>query len=357
MHLAEIMRVRLSPFGGLFLALTRRCPLSCAHCTTESSLASEQYPDEPFRQIVASFKPDDRPELIYMSGGEALLRADLVQHLAERAREAGTRSVVLSGMYFARHHEGLTPALRRAIGSVDHFAASLDVFHEREVSRRAVFDHLHKIRDVVADVSMQLTGLGDNDPYILGLVADIRAEFNDEVPILVGRVGRSGRAKEWLDAAPSGGVHDGLEPCFLAAWPLVHYDGTVFACCNQEMAARTRAPHLVLGHARAHTWTQIRLRSRERAALRAIRLFGPHETRRRFGMEAGDEGVCANCCALPNGTASNEAMSEFFDRPGTFALEEAIDTVARAGSPEEFGRRQGIGMFSHLVTLGSRDQT
>ncbi len=357
MHLSEIMRNRLSHCAGLFLALTRRCPLSCAHCTTASSLASGQYPDGPFRNIVDSFTPGDRPELIYMSGGEALLRADLVRDLAERARESGTRSVVLSGMYFARRHEGLTPALRRAISAVDHFAASLDVFHEREVSRRDVFDHLHKIREIVAGVSMQLTGLGDDDPYILKLVRDIRAEFNDEVPILVGRVGRSGRARDWLDEPAPEVAHSGLEPCFLATWPLVHYDGTVFACCNQELAARTSAPHLVLGDAGTHSWTQIRHASRERAVLRAIRLFGPHETRRRFGMAEGPDGFCANCSTLPADAGSNEAMAEFFSRPGTFALEEAIDTLARTGSPETFGRQQGIGSLGHLVTMGSRTLT
>src|SRR5690242_1506129 len=131
MHLADIMRLRMVPGAALFLAITRRCPLSCAHCITDSSLASEQYSDEPFRRVVDSFTAEYHPRVLYMSGGEALLRAGLVHDLAVAARVVGTRSGVLSGMYFAREGQRMSPAVRRAIGSLDHFAASLDEFHER----------------------------------------------------------------------------------------------------------------------------------------------------------------------------------------------------------------------------------
>src|SRR5205807_3435240 len=132
--------------AAVFLALTRRCPLSCRHCSTNSMLGSEQHPEQFFRQFVDSFTPECHPRLVLMSGGEALLRASLVEWIARRARQAGTRSYLLSGMYFVRERR-IPPAVLRAIDAVDHFSASLDVFHEEEVDREAVLRFLSRLLD------------------------------------------------------------------------------------------------------------------------------------------------------------------------------------------------------------------
>lgn len=164
MHLLEIGAIRNKPAAGLYLALTRRCPLSCAHCSTDSSSTSEQHPETPFRRLVESFEQETRPDLLLMSGGEALLRAALVADLARTARSVGTRSYVLSGMWFARENRRLPAPVSAAIREVDHFAASLDEFHEREVGRADVFRAMHRIRELVPHVSFQLTGRGTTIP-------------------------------------------------------------------------------------------------------------------------------------------------------------------------------------------------
>ena len=43
MHLMEVLELRPVPGAALFLAVTRRCPLSCAHCSTNSMLSSEEH--------------------------------------------------------------------------------------------------------------------------------------------------------------------------------------------------------------------------------------------------------------------------------------------------------------------------
>ncbi|MDN5856398.1 MAG: radical SAM protein, partial [Actinomycetia bacterium] len=164
MHLADITRLRTVPAAAVYLALTRRCPLSCAHCSTESSMRSEQYPADPFHRLVDSFGAADRPEMICMSGGEALLRADLVRRLSARAHEVGTGVLLLSGMYFARGGRAIPAAVRDAVRGVDHFSASLDAYHEREVDRREVFRALRRIPEWGPQVSLHITGLDDDDP-------------------------------------------------------------------------------------------------------------------------------------------------------------------------------------------------
>ncbi|GAA4705791.1 radical SAM protein [Phytohabitans rumicis] len=358
MHLAEIVRLRLVPTAGLFLALTRRCPLSCAHCSTESLMTSEQYAEEPFRRIVASFTAQCRPHVLYMSGGEPLLRAGLVRDLAETARAAGTRSGVVSGMYFARGGGKLPAALRRAIAAVDHFTASLDEFHEREVSRADVFRALHEIRQIVPAISLQLTGRDPDDPYLADLIASARREFADEVPMLVGVVNAVGRAKRHdpgTPTTPASHAPGGPQPCLLTSWPLVHYDGTVLACCNQELVARTRPAHLVLGDAARDPWPVLRERSLRRHLLRGLRLLGPIELRARFQTSPADGasgGYCGTCVTLGTDAGLDAALDRYLTSATGSALEAAVQRMAEASPAKAFSGRYGSAPHSELVTLG-----
>jgi hypothetical protein len=359
MHLVEIIRARPVPGAALFLALTRRCPLSCAHCSTESSLASEQYPEDPFRRVVDSFTTAVHPEILYMSGGEALLRAGLVRDVAVAARSVGTRSGLVSGMYFARDGQSMSPAVRRAVASVDHFTASLDEFHEREVSRREVFRALHEIRDLVPDVSLQLCGLDHEDPYLLGLIADVRREFCDEVPMLVDIVGRAGRARDWLaePARPAVTQPAGHRPmpCLMASWPLVHYDGSVFACCSQEIVARNRPAHLVLGNAATDPWPVLYERLRRRRMLHGIRVLGPQALRRRFapdGTEGDAGGYCATCVRLSDDADLIAEVDRYFAAPAGQALVLASRQLTTNADVTAFPAIYGSPRHADLVRLG-----
>jgi hypothetical protein len=360
MHLSEILKIRMVPGAAVFLALTRRCPLSCAHCSTESSLASEQYSDEPFRRLVDSFTAERHPRLLYMSGGEALLRAGLVYDLAVAARAAGTEAAVVSGMYFARDGQSMSPAVRRAIGSVDHFTASLDEWHEREVSRREVFRALHEVREMVPQVSMQLCGLDHDDPYLLGLIADVRREFDDGVPMMVDLVGRAGRAREWLteperpDAAPPA-HHDVPAPCFMNSWPLVHFDGTVFACCAQTTVARARPEHLVLGHASTDPWPVLYERQVRRRMLHGIRVFGPIELRRRLGDGTTGDTYCGTCVRLGEDPGLHAEVERYFGSPAGQALTLATRRMTEDADVSRFPAIYGSPRHAELVNLGRKD--
>ncbi|NEE35631.1 radical SAM protein, partial [Streptomyces sp. SID7982] len=155
MELAELVARRPFPAAGLLLGLTRRCPLSCAHCSTGSGLFTRQEPDAgQLERFVGSFTAENRPDVVMLTGGEPLLLPALAERLSTLARNAGSRTALLSGMFFARsgalpgrrggafpgrRSGAIPPAILRAIRSVDHFSASLDIHHEREVPRADVF--------------------------------------------------------------------------------------------------------------------------------------------------------------------------------------------------------------------------
>ncbi|GAA3376668.1 hypothetical protein GCM10020367_49260 [Streptomyces sannanensis] len=357
MHLLEIGARRSVPAAGVYLALTRRCPLSCAHCSTDSSLSSEQHPETPFRKLVESFDPQTRPDLLLMSGGEALLRAGLVADLARIARAVGTRSYVLSGMWFAREGRRLPAAVHAAVREVDHFAASLDEFHEREVSRAEVFRAMHLIREIVPGVSFQITGRNDDDPYLTGLIADVRREFDDQVPILVGTLSAIGRGRNLAGLAPSAPTSGlpvaAVDPCDRVTWPLVTYDGTVYACCNQDLVERRQPEHLILGHAGRQSWPELRELFLEREMFRALRALGPSYVAGRFSERACDKGMCGNCVGLAGDRKAAVRLEAYLRTDSGRLLERTAREVVERQDATAFSIRRS--RHGDLVALGSEE--
>ncbi|WP_323179848.1 radical SAM protein [Streptomyces bobili] len=361
MRLAEIIELRPVPAAGLLATLTRRCPLSCAHCSTSSGPRGEDTPAAALRRFVGGFTAGDRPEVLMLTGGEPLLRPALVGDLAELAASAGTRTSVLSGMFFAT--EGPVPdRIMRALRHVAHFSASIDVFHEREVPRAASFRAVHHIMDSGIDVSFHVVGNSVDDPYLADITASIRAEFRDQAAVLVNHVRQVGRAAGWAaartvplrgageqalewarDGAGEGAAAEGWPaPCAMAAWPVVAFDGTVAACCNQRVVdARPLPEHLRLGHIAVDDWPRIRRRCQESPVLRTIRTAGV--------------GSCASCRTLARRPVALAAAERTGSRPAAGAMDELGARLQRDAGAAALLRRYGSERYAPLVMLDGRE--
>jgi hypothetical protein len=307
-----------------------------------------------FLRFVDTFTIEDHPEALAISGGEAFLRPALLQELAERAALVGCRTLALSGMFWAKARR-IPPPIKRAIDSLDHFSCSLDVFHEREVRRQDVYRVLDTLLSEGKDVSIHVVGLDADDPYILERTAEIRTVFDDRVPILVNAVNAYGRAAEWLE------VPDEIEagpvvpnPCALAAWPLVAFDGTVVACGNDDVVDGPAPAHLRLGHANVDGWPAIRARTLTSSLLRAIRTFGPEHLAERHGSGViSCSGYCATCQQIPSDPALVERVEAMMEGPNGMLMEEHVLALERHAGPVGFIRRFGLSEYADLVMLGA----
>ncbi|MFC9477570.1 radical SAM protein [Streptomyces griseus] len=371
MELAELVARRPFPAAGLLIGLTRRCPLRCAHCSTGSDLFTRQEPDGgQLERFVGSFTEENRPDVVMLTGGEPLLLPALAERLSTLARRAGSRTALLSGMFFARSGSAraggrfgglsggrrgaaIPPAILRAIRSVDHFSASLDVHHEREVPRADVFRALHRIRAEGVAVSLHLTGTGAADPYLVGLTRAVEEEFGGQVPCLVNEVRPFGRAAAWARPARSGPDPAAASPCSMAAWPVVAFDGRVLACCNQDTVDRRPVPaHLDLGHIGADDWATVRRRALESPVLRMLRTVGPTHLAARYGSGPPAGSYCDGCRAL----GGDEAAMAGAQAVAGGAAGALLDlTAAVRGSREGAQgvvRRHGCAAYAPLVVAG-----
>ncbi|WP_328946157.1 radical SAM protein [Streptomyces sp. NBC_00250] len=352
MDLAELIGLRPVPCGGLLVALTRRCPMSCAHCSTGSSPSASEAPDqEQLLRFIGSFGAQDRPEVVMLTGGEPLLLPGLAARLAGLARARGSRVALLSGMFFARG--GRVPdRIMRAITALDHFSASLDVHHEREVPRADVLRALRAVLDAGVAASIHLTGTDADDPYLADVVADVRRAFGSRLPMLVNEVRPLGRAAGLARPTPPGPDGTRATPCALAAWPVVAFDGTVAACCNQWTVDRRPVPrHLRLGHIADDDWPAVRERSLGSPVLRMLRAVGPQRLHARYATSPAPTGYCRSCHAL----ADRPEVLAGAARDAGGRVGELLDRLTTgqqlAAGPAALVRRTGCARYAHLVEL------
>lgn len=356
MHIADLLARRPVPAAGVFLTLTRRCPLSCAHCSTNSMRDSEEHGAEIFSEFAATFSSEDHPEAVWLTGGEPLLRPDLVEQITRASHAAGAKVVLITGLYFARRDGNVAPRLLRAMLAVDHVIVSQDIFHEREVPRAAAFATVRTLVAAGQDVSFQVVGRDADDPYLAEITAQIRQDFRDGVPALVAPLGAAGRATAWLPRRQPARPHRDEQPvpapCTMAAWPVLTFDGTVVACCRQRVVDGPAPDHLRLGRAPRQSWPEVARAVRERPILRALRVIGPQSLAHAGGVLPAAAGYCGTCETLSDSTGPTEAATELVGRPTFPVMESQVRQMQLAAGPEAFARRYGISRYAHMLTLG-----
>jgi pyruvate-formate lyase-activating enzyme len=343
-HLLEILRLRPIPAAAVLLTLTRRCPLTCAHCSTSSLMDSEEHDAEMFVRFVDTFTPADRPEVLLLTGGEPLLRPELVATLTRKAHAVGTRVGVVSGMFFARAGR-IPPALDRVVAEVDHFTASLDRFHQEQVPLEGVLRVLDRLVERGTDVSCQVVGVAD-DGSLEEITGAVRRHFGDRVPMLVSTITPVGRATTWLERG-GGGAATSI-PCGFAAWPTVAADGTVLACGNQTAMDGPAPAHLRLGHIARDDWPAVRARCAASPMLRAIRRYGPLHLAE-LGVEpVACDGYCTTCLRLSRDPGLGARMEAHLAENGS----EKVDALLQSLQQETLDSWLLRGEYGALARLG-----
>jgi len=264
---AELIRLQRSGERHVGFSLTKACPLSCAHCSAATVPASMRravsMPAALVRRCCA-----EMPALaargvraISLTGGEPVLCLDDVAALSRAAREAGIRTTLVTGLYWAAG-----PASRRrviaALPDVDRWNISWDRFHAAEVRLTDVAHAARAIRDTGAAVTIRVAVDDPATPEDEAMY-DRLVDAIPDVEIVVQSVrpvGRAGGAVPPADPPPraAGDVSAPSWPC-LSTGPLVMPDGSARPCCSSMMdepdhpfAARSAAHGLAALH---RDWT------------------------------------------------------------------------------------------------------
>ena len=313
-------------------------------------MRSEEMPEEVFHRFINTFSEKAHPEILALSGGEVMLRPRLVFDLAVRARASGSRVTALSGLFFATSNR-IPRDIYRAIKTLHHFSVSIDAFHEREVPRERVFSVMAALLADDIDISVHTVAATDDDPYVESLIGDLTQRFGQRIPVLVNRLGFFGRARDWLtgDVSKDGALTD-ADPCAMAAWPVMGFDGTIMACANDD-ALDTLPSHLMLGHAKVDNWADIRQRTLESPMMRAIRTLGPLNIAQGAG-HIKCNGYCGTCLSLSRDNLALRFVDSELRRPVVAIMEHQVEMLQKNASAADFVRRNGAPHYAALAERG-----
>lgn len=314
-HLSDFQALasaRADRLAGLYVAITRRCPLSCAHCSTRSSPHTGERAIGPhlerfFASIESSTRPP--PRYIYFTGGEPLLHPALVTRLAASARQFGARTHLISSGFFGKSAR-LAPALDTLLSRyIDGVTFSWDIFHSEFLE----FSHLCRAvrwcQERGLSVSIQHTYVpAADDPFVACFSRELPG-----VPVFSSPLTRVGRAAD-NDLVPLARNNDdhsnsgGDSPCLVASWPVISYYGQIVACCNQSIidAEPDAVPaHLKLGTVFEDTWSDISARRATHPTLDVIETRGPRAC---YGdQDPPQRSQCGACRALPERRGADHA--------------------------------------------------
>ncbi len=326
----------------LALMLTRRCNMSCAHCSVESSphIKSEPSADELMQALNDAHASGVRSVLL--TGGEPMLREQIAFDLLKRAQELGVMTALTSNGFWGKapHKTAATVARFKQAG-LRLLTISYDRYHADyqgpepavNIARAAIAAKLN------FNVSITRTAQEFDLAAIVAPFADVpraNLRFYDVQPI--------GRARDFeLDTLRA--EINGF--CNACSAPALTDDGRVTACNGPAYFSDDASP-LIVGNARDETMEALLRRHRQDPILEAIRTRGPmwllSELKQLGGFEGWARprygGMCDLCLHLNSDARVTAALRAHLAQPRLVAQMEAVRQVIVAARQGERSRAE-----------------
>jgi pyruvate-formate lyase-activating enzyme len=282
--------------------VTRRCNMTCAHCSVESNPHIKLQPDEDELRHLVDRLVAAKVRVIQFTGGEPMLRADLVMELMRRAKAHGIPSIMVSNGFWGKKPEKAASTLKKLLESgLTRLAISYDRFHAEFQGPEPVLNILDAVGQLDWTIHINITRTAD-DSELEDIVKPFKGiphahlRFYDIQP-----VGLAKNLKDELRAQIDG---------FCSACEQATFtdNGRVLACNGPAYFEKMDSP-LVVGEYRSgrQTVEELLTLHAEDPILEAIRVDGPlvlKETLERtpgfedYPFQSHYSGMCELCLQI-----------------------------------------------------------
>lgn len=305
-------------YGTVALGYTRKCPLACRHCITDSSPQVKGKMGVERARRYLSVLPEFT-DTVCFTGGEALIyHRDIVELIRDVSR-LGLRSTLTTSAAWAqgteetvrtRAHELLDAGLHRLM-------ISWDLYHEEFLSREVAV----RLARICVEIGL--------NTYVRMVLpeergeAEYRAAF-EGLPLEIERTPlmQIGRARTLPADHFVQKPELPLGRCNVVTAPLVDWDGTVYACCGPSNGSPAGSP-LILGNAEREPLEKILRRGKKDPILETIYLLGPYG----LFLLLEETGKSALLPRRPGYTGMCDLCRDFTDSPDLVrAVREALET-------------------------------
>jgi hypothetical protein len=339
--------------------VTRRCNMTCAHCSVESGPGIRTQPDEKELEAMITEAADAGVCSVSFTGGEPMLRHDLVLRLMALARKCGLTSAITTNGFWGSTLTGARRTMKalRAEG-LGLLTLSYDRYHAKFQGPEPGRNIMRAAEEFGVPMNVNFTRVTD-DTEIAELIKPFeeshyaRLRFYDVQPV--------GRARDF----PSESLRAEMEgSCAAACTPAITDDGRLTACNGPSYFQLPDSP-LNLGSIRESSLTDLLRKHRDDPILQTVRAFGPSRLRHELSLIPGFEdfawkksysGICDLCLHINSDARAVAALRDRLSRPELAAERTARDLVmAGVRCRKESGREHSIGVAAaRLWMSGAR---
>jgi|GEM_PF-1457393 len=273
--LSDLRVARRRLHATVALSLTERCTARCRHCSVRAAPNGKPAADASrVGRWIHSVAEVPSLEMIAITGGEPFLEEGALHGALAAAEASELRTVVFTNAYWAETQNVARGTLAR-FPHIDLLEISADVFHEEFVPlsnlRHAAEAALARGMGVWFQMNeFQGDAFGTRLRDVLGPEIVDAADFTHSPLLDVGRardLGLSGAARRGAEF-PSG-------RCNLLTSPIIRPDGSVLACCNEQVYGETEGHVLHLGSLERTSFLEMVRVVQSDPLLEAFRTFGP----------------------------------------------------------------------------------
>jgi hypothetical protein len=296
------------------IMVSRRCNMSCGHCSVESSPHLKGEPSETellgyVRQAAAA-----GVRSLQLTGGEPMLREKVVLRLLRECKRLGLVTQITTNGFWGKSLDGARrylKALRRA--GLRALTVSYDRYHAEFQGPQAALNIARAAEEQAFSINVNVVRELD-EASLSALVtpfqgvSSVRLRFYDMQTV--------GRAREFAaDTLRSevGGF------CSAASFPAITDDARVTACNGPSYFSDADSP-LIVGSLRDASLPELFARHQQDPILDTIRTFGPIRLREELLKSPGFEhfpfrqdyrGLCDLCLHI---TSNKEAVQALYSR-------------------------------------------
>lgn len=314
------------------LMLTRRCNMTCAHCSVESSPHIKAQPTEAELLQIVRDAAQAGATTMQLTGGEPMMREEIVMRLLQECRTLGMSATLTTNAFWGKSAAKAAQKVKALYeAGVGRMTISYDRFHAEFQGPEPAVNIVRAAEelDLPMQISINFTRAADDD--LVDLVAPFEHFTKPEMRFYdVQPVGRARDFESELRGETSGF-------CSGCCVPTITDDGRVTACNGPSYFSAPDSP-LAVGFLDQESLGDLIEKHRNDPILDTIRTFGPSRLKSELEQTPGFEdfpfrerysGMCDLCLHLTSEPEAMKALGERLAQPRAMAQRIAAQRVMK----------------------------
>ncbi len=324
-----MIQIKTAPNSRDMIALmvTRKCNMTCAHCSVASSPSITNEPTDDEVTVIVEDAIRAGVKVIQFTGGEPMLREELILKSMKRASSEGVASCLTSNGFWGEdlNSAGKKLVALRKAGMIQ-LTISYDPFHEKFLPIESVKNIARAASDQNFTIQINLTRLKEDKN--LDAIVEALKNF-DEVQLRFYDIQSVGRAKKFPVESLRGNIEGFCNACERVS---ISDDGRVMACNGPAYFSKPDSP-LIVGSLEENSLDELLDRHAANPILQTIRTKGPLYLKnelaklpegKNFPFKENYNGLCDLCLHLNSDPNATEALLKQLSTPREQAQRESL---------------------------------